>query len=156
MQSEAAKPFFFCGRLTARLWGSGHMGNSLGPAAHEHLLPDGGLEWTRWSGWALPPAPLTSTLLLCPQQEDGFYSDRGREGVSCSRGAAGRGQHHYSGESWSNGSTEVWWGGGSPRPWVYVLRALIPDPKGDPSYLSLQREQPVPRESFLSVTESST
>lgn len=41
LQLEAARLFSFCRRLTAELWDSGHMGTSLGSAAHEQLLADG-------------------------------------------------------------------------------------------------------------------
>lgn len=50
-----------------------------------------------------PPSPpglfLASFLLMCPRQDYGFCSSRGREGVSDCGGTAGRGQHHYSGET---------------------------------------------------------
>lgn len=36
---------------------------------------------------------------MCPWQDYGFCSSRGREGVSGGRGTAGRGQRHYSGET---------------------------------------------------------
>lgn len=66
--------------------------------------------------WALPPnlCPV-SPLLPCPQQEDGFCSNRGREGVSCGGGAAGCRQHHYSGEAPVLGSMGVRGGVTAPR-----------------------------------------
>lgn len=97
---------FFCRRLTARLWDAGRMGIILGSAAKEHPLIE------KRICWALPPnlCPV-SPLLPCPQQEDGFCSNRGREGVSCGGGAAGCRQHHYSGEAPVLGSMGVRVGG---------------------------------------------